>query len=415
MGNQEELYTETADEAFNTVHCLFVPWKSESTILTAHLIENEMRGDMMLIDKAYAIHALKRELESETDQKMSDIAFTKLANEMGYKISPKHFRRFKYAIELDQMIPQVLRSGLGGHKIDHIKKVEKAYQHYCVEKTNTEKVQFDAAFMAVMSASNTDEVWDFEQTRLELDDRLSEITGVRYNLLRLEVDAILFNHSISAVEFSDQTDFKGEEVQTESAVKQEENNDLKTTEHEEGSQHCNNQNSASEIELDPDKIKLELAEHDKGTQLKILRQKGFELACKIAKSAQIEEVVMPAKCGLGFFMESPSQPLAPDSVSYYNWWLLFGISEQNVNNDSHYPMWAFTDLYNRFGEDQRNQDNSLVHWIGSEPGIAQFMHEFLHQQTLIIDQTFTDVFRLMENCRKIRSTFLANEIWEEHA
>jgi len=35
----KELYKETADEAFNTVHCLFIPWKSESTILTAHLIE----------------------------------------------------------------------------------------------------------------------------------------------------------------------------------------------------------------------------------------------------------------------------------------------------------------------------------------------------------------------------------------
>jgi ParB family protein of integrating conjugative element (PFGI_1 class) len=43
----KELYKETADEAFNTVHCLFVPWTSESSILTAHLIENEMRGDMM--------------------------------------------------------------------------------------------------------------------------------------------------------------------------------------------------------------------------------------------------------------------------------------------------------------------------------------------------------------------------------
>ncbi len=48
-----ELYLETGDEAFNTVHCLFVPWKSEAAVLSAHLIENEMRGDMTLIVRRY--------------------------------------------------------------------------------------------------------------------------------------------------------------------------------------------------------------------------------------------------------------------------------------------------------------------------------------------------------------------------
>ncbi len=147
----------------------------------------------------------------------------------------------------------------------------------------------------------------------------------------------------------------------------------------------------------------------------MLRQKGFELACKIARSAEIEAVVMQAKCGLGFFMESPVQPLAADSVSYYYWWLLFGLSEQNVNNELHYPMWAYTDLYNRFGEDQRNQDNSLVHWIGHEPGITQLIYELLQQQQFINDQVFTDIFRLMENGRKIRSNFLDPVIWEEQS
>jgi ParB family protein of integrating conjugative element (PFGI_1 class) len=80
----KELYLETADEVFNTVHCMFVPWKSEASILTAHLIENEMRGDMMLIDKAYAVQELKREFEKEKDKKVSDREFTRLAAARGY-------------------------------------------------------------------------------------------------------------------------------------------------------------------------------------------------------------------------------------------------------------------------------------------------------------------------------------------
>ena len=422
----KELYKETADEAFNTVHCLFIPWKSESTILTAHLIENEMRGDMILIDKAYAVQELKRELEVEESGTLSDKKFTQLAAAIGYKISRTHLIRFNYALELDQMIPLILRTGIGGHKIDHIKKVHKAYRQYCEDKIE----QFDAVFMAVMSESNTEEFWDFDQIRLELDDRLSELTGVRYNLLRLEVDAILFNQPINIADRVDIDDLRNEEADvltesliatsmpipdTESEHELEDNEVRPTGKSEESVLDTHDENSESSITPHVSKTKIEPTEKDKNTQLKILRQKGFELACKIARSAEIEAVVMQVKCGLGFFMESPRQPLAANSKSYYYWWLLFGLSEQNVNNESHFPMWAYTDLYSRFSEDQRNQDNSLVNWIGREPGVTQLIYELLQQQQLANDQVFTDIFRLMENCRKIRSHFLDQIIWEDQS
>ena len=44
---------------------LFRPWRSESHVLTAHLIENEQRGEMTFWDKACGIVALKSRLEAE--------------------------------------------------------------------------------------------------------------------------------------------------------------------------------------------------------------------------------------------------------------------------------------------------------------------------------------------------------------
>ncbi|MBT6577213.1 MAG: hypothetical protein HON51_13550 [Gammaproteobacteria bacterium] len=123
-----ELYNETGDEAFNQVQCLFVPWSSESNILTSHLIENEMRGDMTLIDKAYAVKNLKEEMEIEMGKALSGRGFCDRSAERGYKISRRDFTRLNYAIELDQMIPQTLRTGMGVRKIDEIKKL---YQSYC--------------------------------------------------------------------------------------------------------------------------------------------------------------------------------------------------------------------------------------------------------------------------------------------
>lgn len=423
----KELYQETADEAFNTVHCLFVPWTSESSILTAHLIENEMRGDMMLIDKAYAVQELKRELEVEEGETLSDKKFTQLAAAIGYKLSRTHLIRFNYALELDQAIPFVLRTGIGGHKIDHIKKVEKAYRLYCKDKTES----FDAAFMAVMSESNTEDYWDFEQVRLELDDRLSELTGIRYNLLRLEVDAILSNQPNNVagqVEQHAQQRAEPEKIeqqplssnpipsqnqQYESETKPHESEESLDNGLENATVHINSPVSGPVVIAPPtDKKKTEPTKKEKQSQLTHLRQKGFELACKIARSGDIEESVMQAKSGYGFFMESPAKPFVPDSISYFSWWMLFGISEQNINKESHYPMWAYTDLYSRFGEDQCKQDNSLADWIGLEPGVTRLVYEWLQQQA-ISDQIFTDVFRLMENCRKIRGNFLDKEIWEE--
>jgi ParB family protein of integrating conjugative element (PFGI_1 class) len=424
----KELYLETMDEAFNTVHCLFIPWKSETSVLTAHLIENEMRGDMMLIDKAYAVQELKRELEAEKGGKLSDIAFTRLASDNGYKISPKHLRRFNYAIELDQIIPQVLRSGIGGHKIDHIKKVEKAYRQYCSDKTD----QFNVAFMAVMAESDDDELWDFDQTRQELDDSLAELTAVRANLLRLEVDAILFNTRLDRSD-EDETPAEDKEPskdqvepvktpisQSESSVAAQ-SQEIDPGINEIGSSDISESEGDMiqfEDEVTGSAAPLNEDESDQPGQkkptvkLKLLHQKGCDLACRIARGAGIEEAVMPAKCGMGFFMEALPQQFQ-NATSYYNWWLLLGISEQNVKDESHYPMWAFTDLYNRFGEDQRNQDDSLVNWIGSDPGVMNLMFELLHNREHISDPLFTDCFRLMENCRTIRRNFTDNEIWTE--
>ena len=60
-----QLWAETRDPRFRKLVVLFRPWRSESHVLTAHLIENEQRGDMTFWDKACGIVALKSRLEAE--------------------------------------------------------------------------------------------------------------------------------------------------------------------------------------------------------------------------------------------------------------------------------------------------------------------------------------------------------------
>jgi len=61
----QQLWCETRDPRYRQIAVLFRPWRSESHVLTAHLIENEQRGEMSFWDKATGTVALKRRLEEE--------------------------------------------------------------------------------------------------------------------------------------------------------------------------------------------------------------------------------------------------------------------------------------------------------------------------------------------------------------
>jgi len=66
-----QLWSETRDPRFRKLVVLFRPWRSESHVLTAHLIENEQRGEMTFWDKACGIVALKSRLEAEQGRALS--------------------------------------------------------------------------------------------------------------------------------------------------------------------------------------------------------------------------------------------------------------------------------------------------------------------------------------------------------
>lgn len=66
-----QLWAETREPRFHKVTVLFRPWRSESHVLTAHLIENDQRGDMTFWDKATGVVALKAQLETERGRLLS--------------------------------------------------------------------------------------------------------------------------------------------------------------------------------------------------------------------------------------------------------------------------------------------------------------------------------------------------------
>ena len=67
----QQLWSETRDARFQKLLVLFRPWRSECYVLTSHLIENELRGEMTFWDKASGVVALKARLEDERGDALS--------------------------------------------------------------------------------------------------------------------------------------------------------------------------------------------------------------------------------------------------------------------------------------------------------------------------------------------------------
>jgi ParB family protein of integrating conjugative element (PFGI_1 class) len=83
----QELWAETRDPRFEKITVVFRPWRSESHVLSAHLIENDLRGDMGFWDKAIGISALKSKIEGEQGRTLSTRQFDDELRALGLTVN----------------------------------------------------------------------------------------------------------------------------------------------------------------------------------------------------------------------------------------------------------------------------------------------------------------------------------------
>ena len=94
----QELYNETGDATFQYIVVTYTPWISESATLSAHLVENELRGEMIFWDKAKAYADLKQMIESEIGNALSARSFEQTLKERGLPLGKTTLSYFSFAI-----------------------------------------------------------------------------------------------------------------------------------------------------------------------------------------------------------------------------------------------------------------------------------------------------------------------------
>jgi integrating conjugative element protein (TIGR03761 family) len=168
----------------------------------AHMIENELRGKMSLIDKALGLQALKVEIETESGAELSRNALVRKLAESGYTISKRHLIRFQYAAEtLYPLIPTALRSGMGRPQVDALRALETAFRAYWID-AGRDPDPFQTIWKDALLMLDGPE-FDVALARQGLESRLAGLLEHPVSRIRIAVDALLSGRRGSIEELED--------------------------------------------------------------------------------------------------------------------------------------------------------------------------------------------------------------------
>ena len=433
LGILNELYKETGDETFYHVHVLFRPWRSETHVLAAHLIENEKRGDMLFIDKALAVRELKTMFESEDDTQYSFRQLTQRLRDAGYAVDLNLLSRMDYAVDvLLQLIPEALRAGMGRPQVARIRQIEKAFQTYWTQTAKQDDAAFADLFQDCLTEHNRPE-WDNEALRITLEERLADVLDVPVRSMRLDIDALLHGRKMedsSSAVLPQQSDSANESVEQHNVTTPPSAQPIDTatpleSSHEPATAIEENtlQDSFDSAQAHPEEItephreqspefESEVTEDSTPLGIDHIRHKIYETAHSLASRYQLQQCVQQSPdWGLGFLVDLPGEPLIPEDTKRLDararwelmlrqwvWWMLYVCSEETAQPERipNLPeSMAIRDLC------IKNDQQELMRVLG-QPAWVSIACQLL-ADPLVPDEDFQSLMALIHQCRQLRS------------
>lgn len=187
-----ELWQETKNETFFRINTLFHPWTGEVTLLTGHLVEDELHGRLTYIDRAIAVVGAANVYKKEIGMDFTQSQLAQKLSHDGYPISQPTISQMMDTVNyLFPVIPQQLNNGMSRsliEKVLRLRKIAKATWNKQNKINNVETEQsytFDNLFIEVLSQYN-DQPLDLNRYQDELIGRMSSIFECSYELIELE-------------------------------------------------------------------------------------------------------------------------------------------------------------------------------------------------------------------------------------
>ncbi|MFD1260443.1 MULTISPECIES: ParB family protein [Entomomonas] len=193
----KELWTETGDQRFYRIQCLFKPWDGEIAALVGHLVENELHGELLFIDKAVAISNMREFYNSQANKNLSLRELAECFRKDGYPVSHTLVKRMLDCVEyIYPYIPELLFEGLGRPRVEELislkNQLYKIWNKY-IEDSNPIDPDDNEMFLGYWGVSlskfndlNVDD-YNFNRIKDELLGDLEFYTGQEYRMLELDL------------------------------------------------------------------------------------------------------------------------------------------------------------------------------------------------------------------------------------
>ncbi|MBE5252621.1 ParB family protein [Mixta mediterraneensis] len=189
-----ELWQETGDERFYRVHTIFKPWPGRLKCLVGHLAENEVRGDLSYIDKAFGIHNARAIQEDQMGRSVSLRELSDLLNLEGYPIHSSSISRMEDTLKyLHPHMPDLLESGLSRGQVIPILNLrslaEKVWSKYDISDNSAD--EFERVFGETCQNFNDPDSYSFDHLRDDLIGQLVKALphpSLNYDRWLIELD-----------------------------------------------------------------------------------------------------------------------------------------------------------------------------------------------------------------------------------
>lgn len=191
-----KLWSETKDERFFRISCLFRPWpeRGEIVALTGHLAENELHGGLTFIERALGVEKARELYEQESGKPPSQSELARRLAADGYPVQQSHISRMQDTVRyLLPAIPNVLYGGLGRHQVERLAVLRKAAEFAWETRVHGRhlSVDFDTLFHEVLAQFDAQpENFSPQRVQDELIGQMAELLGADYNALELDIDNI---------------------------------------------------------------------------------------------------------------------------------------------------------------------------------------------------------------------------------
>lgn len=189
-----ELWSETKDERFFRISCLFKPWRNEITALTGHLSENELRGGLTFVEKSLGVEKARELYEKEGGKPLNQSELARRLAADGFPVSQPHISRMQETVMyLLPAIPNALYGGLGRHQIEKLTSLRNAAQRLWDQRSaNLSPVEdYQSVFHEVLLGfDGPSGSFSIQRVQDELIGRLAETFNADYDTLALALSDV---------------------------------------------------------------------------------------------------------------------------------------------------------------------------------------------------------------------------------